>query len=452
MPEHDPFAAMTQAIVGLLDTLGEQHPRAVEVLTLQSRWLENANRTQIEGDTEQRRADRAQIGQALNVLALETLGRPFLVPGTLAPVLSLPLDDIPDIAALPNIYTTKSEIDQIWQELLIGATSSVQIFAGDVSWIDRDKELIARIKDRVDVFVLCRCPHNEKTQQNVVDLLKAGAKVRYFDAPVRGLLIDTKDTRRSTALIIDKSPRQIISVSNQDSMPLANDRGSGVPGSSNIYRYKATRHLPQEDNRYIEVLSLLFNLCWDVSVDGVILCPIELNRYQIVQTLRTVPHYENLEENDIQIEVLVFNELLSSCIYVKQNKIRSIEAVLEAYNRQGIPPLSFCTCISYSGQSLLLPPIIEKHNGKYVIIDGTHRLFYMYAFAEKQEILCLIVSTNVPLPSSPIPLGKVQIWPRKLPKHQVFLDYKPELLRKIKVLDRALKGNYHELIGKTFNE
>jgi tetratricopeptide (TPR) repeat protein len=101
MPEHDLFAATSQAIVWLLDELGLKHERAAEVLTLQNRWSENVSRTQLEGDTEQRRADRAQILHALNTLVLETLGRPFLVPGTLAPVLSLPLDTIPDLAALP---------------------------------------------------------------------------------------------------------------------------------------------------------------------------------------------------------------------------------------------------------------------------------------------------------------------------------------------------------------
>ena len=55
----------------LLEYLGKEHPRYTEVLTLQSRLSENISQTRQYGDTETRRAERAQIVDALNQLAQE---------------------------------------------------------------------------------------------------------------------------------------------------------------------------------------------------------------------------------------------------------------------------------------------------------------------------------------------------------------------------------------------
>jgi hypothetical protein len=350
-----------------------------------------------------------------------------------------------------NLYTTKSDIDRVWQEMLNGATKSVNIFAGDVSWIDRDKELISRIiKDSVNIFVVCRPPRNEKTKQNVADLLETGACVRYYDTdpPVRGLLIDSERTRESTALIVDKFARQVIDEIDEASMP-STARGSGVPSSSNIYSHRAIRYLPEDDSRYVAVLNSLFAFYWETSIDSLVLYPGKLNTHHIVQALRIVPHYIDIKESDIQIELIDTDDLWAACTYVKQKKLQLTKAIFKAYEHSKIQIFSDCRCLSNKGEFLLLPPIIERHNGKYIIIDGMHRLFYAHVFfEEKQEVCCLILSTDTPPPSSPIPLDKVQIWPCKLPKNRVFLDYKPELLRKIKSLDQALKGDFHKLIGQ----
>jgi hypothetical protein len=225
-------------------------------------------------------------------------------------------------------------------------------------------------------------------------------------------------------------------------------RGSGVPSSSNIYSHRATRYLPDDDSRYVAILNSLFAFYWRTSIDSLVLYSGKLNTHHIAQTLRIVPHYIAIKESDIKIEILDTNDLWAACTYVKQEKLQSAKAILKAYEHSKIQPFLDCKCLSNKGEFLLLPPIIEKHDEKYIIIDGMHRLFYAHVFEEKQEACCLIVSIDTPPPSSPIPLDKVQIWPRKLPKNRVFPDYKPELLRKIKLLDQALKDEFHKLIGQ----
>lgn len=61
----------------LLKRLGHTHPRYAEALTLQARLLENLGRARLYGDTETNRAERAQIVDALNSLAMESLGKSF---------------------------------------------------------------------------------------------------------------------------------------------------------------------------------------------------------------------------------------------------------------------------------------------------------------------------------------------------------------------------------------
>jgi tetratricopeptide (TPR) repeat protein len=58
----------------LLTQLGQDHPRYTEVLVYQQRLLENLARTRLYGDTETSRAERAEILDRLNRLALAAVG------------------------------------------------------------------------------------------------------------------------------------------------------------------------------------------------------------------------------------------------------------------------------------------------------------------------------------------------------------------------------------------
>lgn len=71
------FFAYQQGVEELLGRLGREHPRYTHGLTLQSRLMENIVQTERYGDTETRRAERAQIVDALNRLALDTVQRSF---------------------------------------------------------------------------------------------------------------------------------------------------------------------------------------------------------------------------------------------------------------------------------------------------------------------------------------------------------------------------------------
>jgi energy-coupling factor transporter ATP-binding protein EcfA2 len=73
----DAFRFYETGLQHLLERVGKEHPVYAEALTLQSRLLENIATTRRYGDTEMRRAERANCVDALNHLALETLGLSF---------------------------------------------------------------------------------------------------------------------------------------------------------------------------------------------------------------------------------------------------------------------------------------------------------------------------------------------------------------------------------------
>jgi hypothetical protein len=69
----DTLQSYEAGLTRLLEHLGSGHPRYAEALTLQARLLENITQAGRYGDTETRRAERAQIVEALNRLALEAV-------------------------------------------------------------------------------------------------------------------------------------------------------------------------------------------------------------------------------------------------------------------------------------------------------------------------------------------------------------------------------------------
>lgn len=73
----DAFSPYENGLRQLLSQLGEDHPHSREAHIYQKQLLANIHLTRFYGDTEARRAERAQIIDHLNRLALATLNRTF---------------------------------------------------------------------------------------------------------------------------------------------------------------------------------------------------------------------------------------------------------------------------------------------------------------------------------------------------------------------------------------
>ncbi|MCA9997806.1 MAG: hypothetical protein KDE56_18735 [Anaerolineales bacterium] len=73
----DAFTNYERGLAELLKRLGDQHPRFGEALVYQHRLQENMSQARRYGDTESRRAGRAEIVDGLNRLALAEVGVSF---------------------------------------------------------------------------------------------------------------------------------------------------------------------------------------------------------------------------------------------------------------------------------------------------------------------------------------------------------------------------------------
>jgi hypothetical protein len=332
-----------------------------------------------------------------------------------------------------NRFTNKPIINSIWQRLLEGAQHSVRIFAGDASWVKRDEGIIKQCVDNgVNVSVLCRRPGNSKTlKDNISRVIAAGAEVRYYDPKdnpvVRGLVIDEKEHGVNTALTVKKAAKINI------------ERRYGVPGTVDIYRYEAVRYIPPQDTQYIEMMCQLFDFIREKALIGIVLHPAQLDSSKMVDLIKVVPHYANMESLKFETRTVQIQQLWSSCLYVKEYKFPLMRAVLDAYETQDFHCFEPCLCFSHEKKCVLLPPILERHKSKLVVIDGIHRLYYRYIYRQQSEAQCLIIDGAPALPGEPVPFINLKVIPRKLSRReQNFVRFKSHRFRNIESLDKAL--------------
>lgn len=335
----------------------------------------------------------------------------------------------------PNVFTDKTKIDEVWKRSLKGAKTSVRILAGDASWAPRDAGDIAQLVNAgVQVSVLAHAPRKSPGPlAHLAVLLKAGARVRFFDpmpypSLPYGLLVDHPVPDAETALRVDKSPRRSVVDPKAD---------------ESIYDHQAIRYLPPSDAKTISTIAALYESLWRQSRQGVVLLradPDRLSSSKLLPILHTVLHYGDLAPTDIEVTSLDVSQLHASCTYVKLDKLQILEPVVMAYLDQGVDPFEPQFCLSHQVFSLLLPPIVERHGDRLVVVDGTHRLFALSGMHQRSVARCIVLNNRGPLPGEPIPWHQVKAWPRKLPRSDVFVGYKPVHYRQFVPFDNRLRA------------
>jgi hypothetical protein len=139
--------------------------------------------------------------------------------------------------------------------VILGAHRSVEVFAGDVSWAESDRDALRdRTQAGVEVRVLCGRPSTQQQLDQVHALLSAGVKVKYYTndlVKIRGLVVDVAvGLNGGTALTVEKTPKRRIHIN------------PGHPGDDRLYNYEARRLLPGEDEGYIATLHQFFEAAW----------------------------------------------------------------------------------------------------------------------------------------------------------------------------------------------
>lgn len=362
-----------------------------------------------------------------------------------------------------NYIYDKTTINNLWSTMVAGARSDVYILAGDVSWIDRDEVAIKQqIQHGKKISVICRRPLHKEIQatkrlrEHMKRLLLAGADVRYYseelsqEPKIRGVFIDR--FIHSAGLLVRKSPK--FELSNLADSKLQNwlthstdrfvtgvDRAEGIPGSERNYTYSGLYYTPPKDTDDILVLCELFDRIWHDALTAFVLEKLDLSLTDYCRILRGVPQYATITEEHITLERIHTHELWAGCQVVKSYKFEPTAAIIDAYQTQKLDFFEPCVAISSGNpkHSILLPPIVERHGEKMVIIDGMHRLYWSRYHAKLSQVTCLVVSPTLALPGEPIPLDKVVVRSDKAnDRRQIFIDFQPHLFRQISLLDRNL--------------
>lgn len=121
--------------------------------------------------------------------------------------------------------------------------------------------------------------------------------------------------------------------------------------------------------------------------------PVEPSK--IVDKLRSESIYENA---DLKFETVKLEELHFMNPYIRALKYKQIDKMYELYDNKNIAIFTAAALYFNEKESLIGPPIAERHNGKLHIIEGNTRCVYAYKHGIRE--LQILVADNV---TAPIP-------------------------------------------------
>ena len=345
--------------------------------------------------------------------------------------------EITSLGLLRQEMNDKANISNAWQTLMSKASRSIRIFSGDASWASRDTAVLQELLSRgVKVRALCEQPGtNEIVKTNIQRLIGANLHLRYYSAvtSVRGIVVDKNENLEGFALLVRKFSKT------------AAQHIEGLPGRPDLYDYKAKYYFPQDSRDQIEMVAALFDLLYAAGLDAFVLNPakVPLDVMAGILARSGIPQYSTVTPQHLTLQTLTLAELWSACRFVKNERLNLIRPLVLAYNNQNIDRFAPACCLSCRQHTVLLPPIVEKHDDKYVVIDGMHRLYTHLILNRETSASCIVVSCGQSLPSQPLPLGQVSAVPSKRPRAENFPQYREEQFRPIKKLDSFLHDLYH---------
>lgn len=139
--------------------------------------------------------------------------------------------------------------------------------------------------------------------------------------------------------------------------------------------------------------------------------------------IRSTSTYAHLSDADIQLTSVTFSELEPLQVLLAQRKLRRACVIIEEHVQQRLPLFSSLAIGPDLAQNLMstvsgatpdgllarisLPPIVEVHDNRYVIIDGHHRIFELYTNhrIERTTTTFQVIAlrhVNVDLPATPV--------------------------------------------------
>jgi hypothetical protein len=155
----------------------------------------------------------------------------------------------------------KRAISERRTKLLHNANKSIDILAGDGSWLHEEWPLL---KQKLDLKIPVRILAETLEPGPIKMFQEAGAEVKIypaeFDPNIRGLLLDKRGHDRFE----DRNVLYIVRKDPKNAAAAANDMHH-KPGDDASYEYRGRVYNPNEDPLLVRGLSQLFDALWDLA-------------------------------------------------------------------------------------------------------------------------------------------------------------------------------------------
>jgi NTE family protein len=292
--------------------------------------------------------------------------------------------------------------------LIRDAKERVDIFAGDISWLEDLAPYLIRA-----------------TQRGVTIRLLSSAALELDIEHARRLGVSVAITRAAQPLratICDAHLSSCVAIFVEDSNT---DLPSSVSKDGN--------------RRLIDHCAEVFDRLWGQAEKTLVNYEPRLWHLEfsgIESALRTVPQYRNAK---VSFEELLPVDVLPACKYVETFKLDRIREVRALYEDLRIEKGYWV--VGTPWYSVL--PIVEKagaRSGKQVVIDGTHRFYDAYVTGTKVWTI-VVHGCEEPLPSTPEESwDRVRLTTAKLERAKRYVDFDGRQFRHIKdALSSAFK-------------
>lgn len=116
---------------------------------------------------------------------------------------------------------------------------------------------------------------------------------------------------------------------------------------------------------------------------------------RIIERLKTEPIYERatLRFENVNLEDLFFLNP-----YIRALKYKQIDKMYELYEENGLVPFTASALYFDKKESLIGPPIAERHNGRLFIIEGNTRCVYAYKHGIRNLQIVVVDDVTTPIP------------------------------------------------------
>jgi len=156
------------------------------------------------------------------------------------------------------------------------------------------------------------------------------------------------------------------------------------------------------------------------------------NVQDVIEKLRRGVDQYSSPDVGLEVSTVKTNDLYLSTPFVRSFKYRQIELLFNEYKRVGITPFQAMAVQLTSGeQSIVIPPVVEIHDDKPIVIGGTTRTKFCRDRGIEQFHCIRVTGVQDPLPFTPVPIDQVSVAERSLPPTERMKDFEYSLFRHI---------------------